>query len=109
LGGDRGQGPVYVRSTSDRVEVLCTACPIGETIIVFLTIERREVDQHVLNIPFVDHSGRGRRIGYLAAPAEPETLIVLKRLSQCDGHASSSPFTGGVGNRYAVRNNGEPR
>jgi hypothetical protein len=25
LGGDRGRGPVYVRSTSDRVEVLCTA------------------------------------------------------------------------------------
>jgi hypothetical protein len=25
LGGDRGQGPVYVRSTSDRVEILCTA------------------------------------------------------------------------------------
>ena len=25
LGGDRGRGPVYVRSTSDRVEILCTA------------------------------------------------------------------------------------
>jgi hypothetical protein len=25
LGGDRGQGPVDVRSTSDRVEILCTA------------------------------------------------------------------------------------
>ena len=23
--GDRGRGPVYVRSTSDRVEILCTA------------------------------------------------------------------------------------
>jgi hypothetical protein len=25
LGGDRGRGPVYVRSTSNRVEILCTA------------------------------------------------------------------------------------
>src|SRR5271166_340491 len=25
LGGDRGQGPVYVRSASNRVEILCTA------------------------------------------------------------------------------------
>jgi hypothetical protein len=25
LGGDRGRGSVYVRSTSDRVEILCTA------------------------------------------------------------------------------------
>ena len=25
LGGDRGRGPAYVRSTSDRVEILCTA------------------------------------------------------------------------------------
>ena len=25
VGGDRGWGPVYVRSTSDRVEILCTA------------------------------------------------------------------------------------
>ena len=24
LGDDRGRGPVYVRSTSDRVEILCT-------------------------------------------------------------------------------------
>jgi hypothetical protein len=25
LGGDRGRGPIYVRSTSNRVEILCTA------------------------------------------------------------------------------------
>src|ERR1700730_9868361 len=25
VGGDRGRGPVYVRSTSDRVGILCTA------------------------------------------------------------------------------------
>jgi len=25
VGGDRGQGPVYVRSISGRVEILCTA------------------------------------------------------------------------------------
>jgi hypothetical protein len=46
---------------------------------------------------------------YLAAPAEPETLIGLKRLSQCNGQASSGPFAGGVGNRYAIRNNDEAR
>src|SRR5437899_12917959 len=85
-------------------------CPIGETIIVFPTVKRREIHEHVLNIAFVDQSGVGSRMGsYLAAPAEPETLIGLKRLSQCNGQASSGPFAGGVGNRYAVRNNDEAR
>src|SRR6266849_1204447 len=85
-------------------------CPIGETIIIFLTVKRREIHKHVLNIPFFDHSGPGSRMGsYLTAPAEPETLIGLKRLSQCNSQASSGPFAGGVGNRYAVRYNDEAR
>src|SRR5258708_3315429 len=85
-------------------------CPIGETIIVFLTVERGQVHERILNIAFVDHSGLGSRMGsYPAAPAEPETLIGLKRLSQCNGQSSSGPFAGGVGNRYAVRNNDEAR
>src|ERR1700730_3102706 len=85
-------------------------CPIGETTIVFLTVKRRQVHEHVLNIPFVNYSRLGSRMGsHLAAPAEPETLIGLKRLSQCNGQASSGPFAGGVGNRYAVRNNDEAR
>src|ERR1700730_15843069 len=85
-------------------------CPIGETIVVFLTVKRRQVHERVLNIPFVDHSGLGCRMSsYLTAPAEPETFIGLTRLSQCNGQASSGPFTCGVGNRYTVRNNDEAR
>src|SRR6266446_4562368 len=83
---------------------------IRKTIIVFPTVKRCQIHEHVLNIPFVDHSGLGSRMGgYLAAPAQPETLIGLKRLSQCNGQASSGPFAGGVGNRYAVRYNDEAR
>src|ERR1700736_3007884 len=85
-------------------------CPIGETIVVFLTVKRRQVHERGLNIPFVDHSGLGcSAVPYLAEPAEPETFIGLKRLSQCNGQASSGPFTCGVGNRYTVRNNDEAR
>ena len=82
--------------------------PIGETIIVLLTIERRQVHQRVLNPPFVDHSGLGCRLGrYLAAPTEPETLIGLKCLSQCNGQAPRGSFARGIGNRYPVRNDDE--
>ena len=62
--------------------------PIGETIIILLTIKRRQVHQRVLNPPFVDHSGLGCRLGsYLAAPTEPKSLVGLKCLSQCNGQA----------------------
>ena len=55
LGGDRGRGPVYVRSTSDRVEILCTAvkdakcqctkslCDSGEVWRVLSAILRGEI------------------------------------------------------------------
>jgi transposase len=39
----------------------CFIDAIGETIIVLLTIERRQVHQRVLNPPFADHSGLGPR------------------------------------------------
>ena len=84
--------------------------PIGETIIVLLTIERRQVHQRILNPPFVDHSGLGCRLGrYLAAPTEPETLIGSKCLSQCNGQAPRGSFARGIGNRYPVRNDDELR
>ena len=84
--------------------------PIGETIIVLLTIERRQVHQRVLNPPFVDHSGLGCRLGsYLAAPTEPETLIGSKCLSQCNGQAPRASFARDIGNPYPVRNDDESR
>ena len=84
--------------------------PIGKTIIVLLTIERRQVHQRVLNPPFVHHSGLGCRLGsYLAAPTEPETLIGLKCLSQCNGQAPRGSFARGIRNRYPVRNHDESR
>src|SRR5688572_14618815 len=85
-------------------------CPIGKTIVIFLTIKRCQVHKHVLDTPFVNYSRLGTRLGsYPATPAEPEPLIGLERLSQCNGQTSGSPFAGGVGNRYAVRNNDEAR
>ena len=84
--------------------------PIGETIIVLLTIKRRQVHQRVLNPPFVDHSGLGCRLGsYLAAPTEPEALIGLKCLSQCNGQAARGSFVRGIGKRYPVRDDDETR
>ena len=84
--------------------------PIGKTIIVFLTIERRQVHQRVLNPPFVHHSGLGCGLGsYLAAPTEPEALIGLKCLSQCNGQAPRGSLARGIRNRYPVRNDDESR
>src|SRR5882757_4119443 len=75
--------------------------PVGETIIVFLTVKRRQVHERILNTPSADHSGLGSRVrSHLAAPAEPESVIGLKRLSQCNGQTSRSPSAGSVGNRY---------
>src|SRR5260370_2401959 len=82
--------------------------PIGETVIVLLTIERRQVHQRVLNPPFVDHSGLGCRLGsYLAAPTEPETLIGSKCLSQCNGQPPRASIARGICNRYPVKNAAE--
>src|SRR5262245_45067812 len=84
--------------------------PIGETIIVLLTIERRQIHQRILNPPFVDHSGLGCRLGsYLAAPTKPETLIGSKCLLQCNAQAPRGFFARGIGNRYPVRNDDESR
>src|SRR5205823_4820000 len=72
--------------------------PIGETIVVLLTIKRRQVHQRVLNPPFIDHSGLGCRLGsYLAAPTEPETLIGLKCFSQCNGQPPAVPLPAALG------------
>ena len=72
--------------------------PIGETIVVLLTIKRRQVHQRVLNPPFVDYSGLGCRLGsYLAAPTEPETLIGLKCFSQCNGQPPAVPLPAALG------------
>src|SRR6516162_2849738 len=85
-------------------------CPIGKAIIVFLTIKRRQVHERVLHTPFVDYSGLGTGLGsYPAGPAEPNPVIGLKRLSQCNGQASCCTFAGGVRNRYAVGNNHKAR
>jgi hypothetical protein len=84
--------------------------PIGETIVVLLTIKRRQVHQRVLNPPFGDYSGLGCRLGsYLAAPTEPETLIGLKCFSQCNGQPPRGSCARGIGNRYPVRNDDESR
>src|SRR5580704_18522813 len=79
-------------------------CPVCETIIIFPTIKWRQVQEHVLDIFFVDYSGQRIRLGcHPAAPAEPEPLIALKRLSQCNGQSTRCAFAGDVGNRDAVR------
>src|SRR6478736_4884286 len=75
-------------------------CPVRETIIIFPTIKWRQVQEHVLDILFVDYSGQRTRLGcHPAAPAEPEPLIALKRLSQCNGQSTGCAFAGDVGNR----------
>src|ERR1700738_2436483 len=85
-------------------------CPVRENIIIFPTIKWRQVQEHVLDILFVDYSGQRTRLGcHPAAPAEPEPLIALKRLSQCNGQSTGCAFAGDVGNRAAVRNNYEAR
>src|ERR1700738_5163745 len=85
-------------------------CPVRENIIIFPTIKWRQVQEHVLDILYVDYSGQRTRLGcHHAAPAEPEPLIALKRLSQCNGQSTGCAFAGDVGNRDAVRNNYEAR
>src|SRR5262245_53366289 len=85
-------------------------CPIGEAIIVFLTIKRRQVHKHVLDISFADYSELRARLGSNpAAPAEPKSLIGLKCLSQCNGQATGCSLGRGVRNGYTVRNNNEAR
>src|SRR5436190_23779546 len=85
-------------------------CPVGEAMIVFLTIKRRQVHEHVSNIPFAHYSGLRTRLGnYLAAPSEPEPLIGLKGLPQCDDQTACCSFCGRIGHRYTVRDNDEAR
>src|SRR5436190_13308227 len=84
--------------------------PVGKTRIVFLTIKRGEVEEHIMDVSFVDYSGLRTRLGNNpAAPSEPQPLIGLKGLSQCNGQAAGCSFVGRIGNRYTVRNNDEAR
>jgi hypothetical protein len=84
--------------------------PVGEAAIVFVPVDRREVEERIPDPVLVDEARRRRRMRRdLAAPADPEAVMGLERLLEGDREASGGALAGRIRHGHAVRDHDETR
>ena len=84
--------------------------PIGEAVVVFLIVRRREIRHDIRKAAFLDGAGSDVLVRrYRPAPAEPQTAVALEQGTNGDGQAPG--LIGAVPARdcYSIRNDDQPR
>ena len=77
---------------------------IGKAVVVFVKAFLRKIGNHIFDIVMSKRARLKRIAGCdLAAPAQPETAVIVKRWPQCDFETASAGGTV-VRNRDAIRN-----
>src|SRR5208337_3332639 len=116
LGGDRGRGPVYVRSTSDRVEILCTAVKDAKcqeetfTAAFIRRIEGKATKPHILgdviSERFLFVNGRGGSVVELVVEADAHDIVPemgVRGGGPSDGCSPADHHCGVVRNSVSAR------
>src|SRR5262249_6409257 len=85
--------------------------PVGEAVVIFLVVGRRQVDRDKAALAALDHPRLvcGTLIADLAAPSEPQPFAMLERGLDGDRETAGLARALGIGDRDAVRNYDETR